>query len=221
MLSRRSLLAAALAPPLPPPDRIVLRLPEAQFLSIDWSDDADAPAQPGSLWKPFLAAAHSGPSPRFHCDGKQCWLGRRHGWLDMPGAIAYSCNQWFHQLFPTLAKPLSTLGHFGLPAQADLDWTLWSCPPKLLAQAYGELIARAKDFPLVMAGLRQAAEKGTAKALGAGYLAKTGTGPSKRHSGDGWVVAAHPVDAPTRLILFRQRGATGAQAAAALAKERL
>ena len=68
-----------------------------------------------------------------------------------------------------------------------------------------------------MAGLRQAAGHGTAKSLGKNYLAKTGTGPSKYHAGDGWVFAAHPADNPTKLILYRQRGVTGAQAAAALA----
>ena len=80
-----------------------------------------------------------------------------------------------------------------------------------------ELLARRADYPLVIAGLRQAAEKGTAKALGRNYLAKTGTGPSKEHSGDGWVFAAHPADNPTRLILYRQRGVTGSLAARNLA----
>jgi hypothetical protein len=69
-----------------------------------------------------------------------------------------------------------------------------------------------------MAGLRQAAEKGTAKPLGPNVLAKTGTGPSKLYSGDGWVFAATPADMPTKLVLYRQRGVTGAQAAQALAK---
>lgn len=90
--------------------------------------------------------------------------------------------------------------------------------PLQLARAYAELLARRIDYPLVIAGLRLAAEKGTAKAIGPGFLAKTGTGPSKLYAGDGWVAAAHPAAAPSRLVLYRQRGATGALAAAELAR---
>jgi hypothetical protein len=215
MLSRRSLLAAAFSPGLPPAEKIVLRLPGAEIVSADWSTGIDEPVQPGSLWKPFLAAAYTGPAPRFHCDGKQCWLGRRHGWLDMPGALAQSCNQWFHQLYKKLPQPLHLLN---LPDPPNDDWPSWTCSPKQLALAYAELLARRTDHPLVIAGLRQGAEQGTAKSLGRNYLAKTGTGPSKYHSGDGWVVAAYPADNPVKLILYRQRGTTGAQASLALAR---
>jgi hypothetical protein len=216
MLTRRALLAAAAVAP-PPPESIVLELPSAKILSTDWGRDIDSPVNPGSLWKPFLASAHAGPSPRFHCDGRRCWSGRRHGWLDLPEALAQSCNQWFHQLFPTLPVPLPTLAPFGLPAQSSPDWMQWTCSPRQLALAYAELIARRLDFPLVLAGLRSAASHGTARPLGRSRLAKTGTSPSRLHAGDGWVVTAYPVDAPQRLILYRQRGATGAAAAAALA----
>jgi len=214
MLSRRSILAAAFTPTLPPPDKIVVRLPEVEIKIAEWSTGLDAPVQPGSLWKPFLAAAHAGPSPRYHCDGKQCWLGRRHGWLDMPGALAQSCNQWFHQLYKTLPQPLKLLN---LPDPPNDDWPNWTCTPRQLINAYAELLARRADYPLVLAGLRQAAEQGTAKSLGRNWLAKTGTGPSKYHSGDGWVVAANPADNPSQLILYRQIGVTGAQAARSLA----
>lgn len=220
MLSRRHFLAAAAVPPgLPPPDRLILALPTVQILREEWNGGIDNPAHPGSLWKPFLAASYSGKPLRFHCDGSNCWLGRRHGWLDMPGAIAQSCNQWFHQLFPLLPVPLPALQHFGLPEQTNKDWPQWPCPPRRLARAFAELVTRRQDHPLVLAGLRQAAAHGTAKALGDKYLAKTGTAPSEHHAGDGWVFAAHPADMPTRLILYRQRGVIGATAAAALAAE--
>ena len=213
MLTRRSLLAA-FAAPLPPAGRIVLHIPTRQFLRTDWPEGMDQPARPASLWKPFLAAAHSGPNPRFHCDGKRCWLGRSHGWLDLPGALAQSCNQWFHQLYPTLPQPLSLLG---LPVPENADWPNWPCSPRALALAYAELLDRRAHHPLVIAGLRQAAEQGTARPLGPRYLAKTGTGPSARHSGDGWVFAAYPADTPVKLVIFRQQGVTGAHAAASLA----
>ncbi len=216
MLSRRALLAAAAAAP-PPAENILLELPSAKILSSDWDGTLDAPVNPGSLWKPFLAAAHAGPSPRFSCDGSRCWSGRRHGSLDLPDALAHSCNQWFHQLFPTLPVPLPTLAIFGLPAQSAPDWMQWTCSPRQLVLAYAELIARRQDYPLVLAGLRRAASLGTARPLGRNRLAKTGTSPSRLHAGDGWVVTAYPADAPQRLILYRQRGVTGAAAASALA----
>ncbi|MCC6539307.1 MAG: hypothetical protein IT162_17275 [Bryobacterales bacterium] len=215
MLSRRALIAAAVTPALPSPERLILRLPEASVVSAQWSEDPNLPAKPGSLWKPFLAAAHTGASPRFLCDGKQCWLGRRHGWLDIPGALAQSCNQFFHQLYAQLPKPVTLLN---LPEPLNSDWPNWPCAPAQLAKAYAELLARREQYPLVLAGLRQAAEQGTAKSLGRHYVAKTGTGPSKMHAGDGWVLAAHPADIPSKLILYRQRGVTGTQAAAALAQ---
>ncbi|MBL8241397.1 MAG: hypothetical protein JNM66_28490 [Bryobacterales bacterium] len=215
MLSRRALLAAAVPPALPPPEKLILRVADGSILSAHWGDDPSLPARPGSLWKPFLAAAHAGPSPRFRCDGKHCWLGRRHGWLDIPGALAASCNHFFHQLYAQLPKPVALLN---LPEPSDPDWPNWPCSPLQLATAYAELLARREQFPLVLAGLRLAAEQGTAKPLGRDFLAKTGTGPSKWHAGDGWVFAAHPAATPRNLILYRQRGVTGALAAAALAQ---
>lgn len=215
MLTRRTLLAAAVPGALPPADHVIATLPDGKIINAHWLDSIDAVAQPGSLWKPFLAAAHRGPNLRFHCDGSQCWLNRKHGWLDMPGALAQSCNQWFHQLYKTLPKPLHLLA---LPDPESDDWPNWRTSPHILAKAYVELLARRTDYPLVMAGLRQAAEKGTAKPLGPNVLAKTGTGPSKLFSGDGWVFAATPADMPTKLVLYRQRGVTGAQAAQSLAK---
>lgn len=218
LLSRRTLLAAAVPVALPPADRIEANLPGCKITVAQWVDSIDTITQPGSLWKPFLAAAHRGPNVQYHCDGSQCWLHRKHGWLDMPGALAQSCNQWFHQLYKILPQPISLLG---LPEQSGADWTQWRCSPRQMIEAYAELLARRADHPLVIAGLRLAAEQGTAKALGANHLAKTGTGPSKLHSGDGWVVAASPADMPTKLVLYRQRGVTGAQAAAALARLRI
>ena len=218
MWTRRNLLAAAVPAVLPPADQVIATLPEGRITTAHWVDTVDAPTRPGSLWKPILAAAHTGPNLRFHCDGTQCWLNRKHGWLDMPGALAQSCNQWFHQFYKTLRKPIPLLG---LPAQPDDDWPNWRCTPHQLVRAYVELLARRQDHPLVIAGLRQAAEKGTAKALGHNVLAKTGTGPSQRHAGDGWVIAAHPADMPVKLVLYRQRGVTGAQAAQALARLRI
>ncbi len=214
-LSRRALLAAAAPAPLPPPDRIVVALPGREIVRAEWDGSIDSSARPGSLWKPFLALNHPG-NPRLHCDGRRCWLGRRHGWLDLPAALAQSCNQYFHQLYPSLPQPLNLLG---LPQPAGDDWPNWPATPRQLALAYAELLARRAHHPLVLAGLRQAAGQGTARPLGDGWLAKTGTGPSARHAGDGWVVAARPADTPTELILFRQRGVTGAQTAARLARE--
>lgn len=47
MLTRRALLAAAVPPALPPPEKLILRLPDATVLSAQWSQDPNLPAKPG------------------------------------------------------------------------------------------------------------------------------------------------------------------------------
>lgn len=216
MWTRRTLLA--LAVPAPEPEEIRLTLNRPQAMEARWPSGVDAPASPGSLWKPFLAALWTPTPPHFLCDGSRCWLGRRHGRLDLAAALAVSCNQYFHQLAAALSQPLSGLSRFGLPVPVERDWTRWQATPRALALAYAELLARRDQHPHVLAGLRAAALHGTARSLGRGYLAKTGTGPSTRFAGDGWVVAAAPADLPRSLILYREFGVTGTQAAANLAR---
>jgi hypothetical protein len=208
----------ALAAAFDPPESISISLPKGDIVSWQWPAGLDALVEPGSLWKPFIAAAAS-PDLRYTCDGSRCWLGRRHGDLGLEDALAESCNQWFHQCMAALAieRVNRILPMFGLPEQSGPQWDRWRCSPRRLAMAYVELLHRTSDFPRIAAGLRWAAARGTARALGPGYLAKTGTSASKRYAGDGWIVAAWPADAPRHLILQRRHGVTGAKACEHLA----
>ncbi|MBM3754705.1 MAG: hypothetical protein FJW38_12075 [Acidobacteria bacterium] len=188
MISRRALLAAVTARERC--DFLRLDLQTNEVLTEDWHGSVDESIDPGSLWKPIAAMQLRGASPFFECRG--CWAGRRHGRIDVVDAIGYSCNEWFRQWGVRGEVPNSAIGY---------------------ALSFAELLRRRAEHPAVIAGLRMAAALGTASALGGRYLAKTGTGPSKKHAGDGWVIAAWPADSPQQLALLRAPGVTGAQAA--------
>jgi penicillin-binding protein 2 len=93
---------------------------------------------PGSTIKPFMALAAlegnaKNPAEREFCTGEftlpgsarkyRCWQRKGHGWLDMEGAVAHSCDVYFYQLALTLGiDRISTfLGRFGVGAQTGLD----------------------------------------------------------------------------------------------------
>jgi hypothetical protein len=219
MITRRGLLLALAAPP--PPDLLLYDIPNRNWLAQTWTEPLDEPQPAGSLLKPFLALAAPPPHPAFRCAGN-CWLNRRHGRLALPEAIAQSCNRWFDQWSEQIGPATSnqTLARFALPELPEQGWRSWRCPPQRLLLAWAELVSRRSDAALepILTGLRLAAAKGTAQALGPRYLAKTGTSESKRHAGDGWTLAAWPAELPTKAALYRQHGVPGAEAAARLAR---
>lgn len=188
MITRRALLAAISGTDRP--DLLRLDIRTNAVLTAEWAGGVDEVVDPGSLWKPLAAMQLRAASPVFECRG--CWNGRRHGRIDVSRAIAYSCNEWFRQWGVTTEAPKTALGY---------------------AHAFADLLRRRADHPAVIAGMRLAAETGTASAMGSRFLAKTGTGPSAKHSGDGWIVAAWPADMPEQFALLRARGVTGARAA--------
>jgi hypothetical protein len=184
------------------------------------------------------------------CHGKSdgCWRLSGHGSMTIEHALAVSCNAYFL----ALAREISDAGisgtealerirtRYGLPAPpipatpANLIGLRpgWRIPPLVLARAYAALATGTVPQPnsytatRLLAGLKQAAEGGTASRAGlhaGGVLAKTGTAPCVSDawpnpepciaSGDGLAVLLAPADAPRLLLLVRQRGATGAQAA--------
>ncbi len=199
-----------------------------------------APLAVGSLQKPFVAKAWAtahpaDATPRFQCGpGSACWLPSGHGDEGLARALAVSCNAYFRQL--AAATPASVLastfadeGFSALPMSPDVAIGLvgpagaLDIPPQELLEAYGRLVR--EPWPVgesvrteVLAGLREAALKGTAGALGQrGWWAKTGTVPAL--DGDptrtvGFLVA---VDDAGWAILARLEPGTGRQAAAALA----
>ncbi len=199
-----------------------------------------APLPVGSLQKPFVAKAwaeaHPATSPpRFRCGpGSNCWLPSGHGELGLTRALAVSCNAYFRHLAKdtppaTIEHALGAEGFSSLPLDPDLAIGLpgpegaLQIRPEALLEAYFRLVR--EPWPEgeairteVLAGLREAALKGTAGGLGQrGWWAKTGTVPAA--DGDptrtaGLLVA---VDDTGWAILARLEPGTGRLAAAALA----
>jgi cell division protein FtsI/penicillin-binding protein 2 len=207
---------------------LVLDVRSRHVLKQDWPD-AQRAIPVGSLVKPFLALAASGPFPEFTCKGAadRCWLASGHGTLDFTSALAHSCNAYFLHLAPSIgAQTLSVVAaKFGIPPPADDTPESriglndgWQIPPLALANAYCELASRAAEPRVkeVLGGMKMAAEKGTASAIGRNALAKTGTARcvlKRHHAGDGFTIVLAPADAPRVAILVRVHGVPGAEAA--------
>ena len=200
------------------------------------------PLPVGSLAKPFVARAwaiaHPGQAtPVVRCaGGSACWLPAGHGAVDLPGAVAVSCNAYFRALAAdtppevlagTLRRaglrppdPLTPDGAIGLPTEAG---SLAAGPDDLL-RAYVGLVREPWDRGEavrreVLAGLRDSARGGTAKGLaGRGFHAKTGTVPAldgRALATSGWAVAVDPAG---RAFLALLPDGTGRLAARALAR---
>jgi cell division protein FtsI/penicillin-binding protein 2 len=209
-----------------------------RVLALHW-DDANAAISPGSLMKPFLTVAygeqHKFEYPRVTCSGtgSRCWLPHGHGTIGLEEAIADSCNTYFLTLANGLdvARSQAVFKRFGLqgpPANAGADMVIglgdgWRETPLTLARAYLELLTNTPEpaRSRILAGMRSAAETGTARdvdaALGAhAALAKTGTAVCSHHpraSADGFAVALYPALQPRVLLLVREHGTTGAHTA--------
>ena len=207
---------------------LILDVRTRQVVKQDWPD-AESPIPVGSLVKPFTALAASGQFPEFECHGAidRCWLQKGHGRLQFREALANSCNAYFlglardvdsHNLAVVAAK-------FGIPPPAAETpeariglGSDWQISPLALARAYCELASRSVEPRVaeILAGLKMAAESGTASAIGSGALAKTGTAPcvaERKHKGDGFTIVLAPADAPRLAILVRVHGVPGAEAA--------
>jgi cell division protein FtsI/penicillin-binding protein 2 len=207
---------------------IVLDVRTRQIVKQDWPD-ADQPIPVGSLVKPFTALASSGPFPELICNGTmdRCWLARGHGRIAFRDALANSCNAYFLQLARNVdAHSLAVVAaKFGIPPP-DLDTGEakiglgrdWQISPLTVTRAYCELTSRAAEPRVaeILAGLKLAAESGTASAIGRGALAKTGTAPCiaiRKHKGDGFAIVLEPANAPRIALLVRVHGVPGAEAA--------
>jgi len=204
-----------------------------QVVGRQWAD-AEQPAPVGSLVKPFVALAYGGEFPSFVCRGSadRCWLARGHGKLEFRQALAESCNAYFLNLARGVdrATLAVTAAKFGIPPPSDDSpeariglGTSWRISPLELVRAYAELASRAGEPRVdeILAGLRMAAESGTAKALGPGVLAKTGTAAcvaERRDAGDGFAVVLEPAEQPRIALLVRVHGAPGASAAKSAAR---
>ena len=211
----------------PQADYIVLDLHTGQTIAQRWLDPA-VPIPVGSLVKPFLAMAWNGAYPEFDCRGAAgaCWRTQPHGHLRFPEALAQSCNAYFLQFAAKVDEnALHTVtSTFGIapPRSTTAEARIglgeaWRIAPSSLLRAYGELARRRGDPRVdpILAGLELSAREGTAKDLGGGVLAKTGTAACvapRRHAGDGFTVALAPASAPRIAVLVRIHDVPGAQA---------
>jgi hypothetical protein len=198
---------------------------------------ADAVQPVGSLAKPFLAQAWASahpdrPTPRAHCDGRQCWLRPGHGTLGLARAVAVSCNAYFLALAgeTPAAELQAAFAEAGFEVRAPLTpaaavgvTDAVAVSPRRLLEAYVRLTripwtAGEGVRQEVLAGMRRAALDGTARGLGQrGYWAKTGTTDAPGQAGlrtVGWALA---VDDSGWAILGRLEPGTGREAARALA----
>ena len=209
-----------------------------KVLASRW-DNPQAPIPLGSLVKPFTALAygehHAFRYPAHICRGTAtgCWLPHGHGEVDLPSAIAYSCNSYFRALTAnmTAVDVSPTAMRFGLeppppetsgPTLAGLG-NRWLISPLNMARAYLEFVRR-RDQPgvrQILAGMAQSAEQGTGAEVDRALpfsdaLVKTGTAMcthAKRAPGDGFTIAMSPSDDPQILLMVRVHGVPGAQAA--------
>lgn len=217
---------------------LLIDVPSGRVLASRW-DNLAAPIPFGSLVKPFSALAygehHAFLFPTHVCRGTStgCWRPRGHGAVDLPTAIAYSCNSYFRMLTErmTAADVAPTAISFGLepPTPGTAGAVLaglgnrWLISPMSMAHAYLELIHR-HDQPgvrQILAGMAQSAEKGTGAEVDRALpfpdaLVKTGTAPCThaiRAPGDGFTIVMTPSDDPRILLMIRVHGVPGAQAA--------
>jgi cell division protein FtsI/penicillin-binding protein 2 len=211
--------------------------------------DFDRPVPLGSLVKPFTAlayaASHGGQFPRIECTPQSgCWLPAGHGAVEIEKAIAFSCNTYFRSLSGQIQQQdlAPVTARFGLaaPARSAPPGAFfglgddWQIAPVALVRAYEELVRRSAEPAAgrVVAGLRVAAQRGTASGVGRALgglscFAKTGTAPcihpagtAQRSNGDGYALVLYPADQPRYTLLVRVHGVPG-RAAANLAGDML
>ena len=199
------------------------------------------PLAMGSLLKPFVAKAwahtHPGVQPPVEGCGaaSRCWRAAGHGTVGLRQALAVSCNTYFNKMAAetpaaalesvfraegfSVPSPLTPEAAIGLVSEEGAV----AARPEALLRAYARLVAapwpEGEDVRrAVLAGLRDGAERGTARGLGRrGLWAKTGTVPAldgRPLATSGWAVA---VDDSGWAVLALLRSGTGREAAAALA----
>ena len=200
---------------------VLVDIPKREVLGTGWAG-VEQPIPMGSLMKPFTALASSAGVSR--CNPKECWLAAGHGRIGLVDALAGSCNSYFLQISATVSEDrmTSVAERFGIPRPASLTppsltgiGSDWAIAPSQLALAYA-LLAVLPEADTVRKGMRESARSGTAKAIHADALAKTGTAPCvhlQKAPGDGYVAVLYPSQAPRYVLLIQVHGVSGAVAA--------
>jgi cell division protein FtsI/penicillin-binding protein 2 len=182
------------------------------------------PLPVGSIQKVFLALAVGGGARSWECTGRGCW--RRHGRVDLAGALRDSCNGAFREWAQAvdLIRVNAVMRGYGLAevAAGQSFWgedSGWRPDVGDLLRAFERVVREGA----LRGALVEAGRTGTAAALGrevGGYAvaAKTGTAVCvhrDRADGDGLVVAAGPAEAVRWVLLMRGHGVTGSRVAGA------
>jgi hypothetical protein len=215
---------------------ILVEVGSGSPIAAHWPNEAER-LPFGSLVKPFTALAyarsHDGHYPEFDCPGRGAsWLSTGHGRLDLPHAVAFSCNAYFLKLAAAVPPEAwsATVQEFHLQQRAVFELKdlagLRATPlgdPIQLVRAYGKLAQDpsrpgARD---ILEGMALSASAGTGRAVGRAILpdkalVKTGTGPcvhSGGGQGDGYTIALWPADSPRYALLVQLHNAPGAKAA--------
>ena len=200
--------------------------------SLEWRD-SNQRISFGSLLKPFLALAYRMTHESFPivvCSGAatRCWSIRGHGSQDIVNALANSCNTYFLHLSAAVSRPalerICVAYGLSIPEQFDDPGRLiglgdgWHQNPFRVANAFMLLTQNSgeRDVSTVLRGMAQCARTGTGRAVNMRCYVKTGTARwCHGHGGlgDGYTVAAYPLEQPRRVLLVGEHNTTGANAA--------
>lgn len=209
---------------------------------------------PGSIFKLLTAqaAVENKLQIDYHCQGKgliggkqrQCWTYKGHGNLDLPKALALSCNLYFENLGMTLGLPkilavlkqypslVSSLSEVSKNPSFDLalfsigDDLSYRLSPQAIADFWNVYVQKIQEptYGAILQGLKQSVQRGTASKLKNNpleILAKTGTGDSlnSNYPTNGWFLGAYPVQAPKFSLVILLQEAHGFEAPARLAQK--
>jgi cell division protein FtsI/penicillin-binding protein 2 len=191
---------------------LVLDTRSGQVIAKRWQN-AERAIPVGSLVKPFTALAYGEAAQTKVCATFPA---------NLEQAIAHSSNAYFGELARNLdsGAVMAVCHRLGLPLPSGPEGLTgmgksWQIAPLDLARAFGQLLREPCAGPILL-GMRHAAQSGTAKAIGRGALAKTGTAEcshTPREAGDGFAIALFPAESPRYTVLVRKNGTSGANAA--------
>lgn len=209
---------------------------------------------PGSLFKLVIAQAaiENGLQLTYRCEGRgliggehrSCWTYKGHASLDLPQALALSCNLYFENLgvalglpkilevmkqYPSLNFKLSEVSKnsaFDLALFSIGDDLSYRLSPQAISDFWKAYIRKIQDpaYAAILQGLKQSVQWGTASKLKNNpleILAKTGTGDSlnPNYPTNGWFLGAYPVHHPQYSLLILLQEAHGFEGPSTLAQK--
>lgn len=208
---------------------------------------------PGSLMKLVTAeiALEQKQEWKYRCEGhdeidgkkRYCWNYRGHGKLDVPRALALSCNLFWGWVGShlQLEDVIARLEEYGFQASSALknspekidrfrlaigDSALFRVTPLEMLSFWDRFLTRTQGekYSALRQGLMRTAQEGTASKNDLSsfqILAKTGTADSlqKSYKTEGWFLAAYPISQPRFALLIFLRNSHGYREPLSLASE--